>query len=158
MHRLAVSAFAQAFSGSTCAADGFELPQSHLGARIFFDDGLEEDAASRKQAACQAAEARGLAGGFQHVAAQRSQPSHCSNANSCTDRRIYERSSKKPCGNTVMMAARAADTAATRSAAWRQWLCWGSASFKLHATSTEFVGDARDDEGGSGEGDVGDDH
>ena len=37
-------------------------------------------------------------------------------------------------------------------------MCWGDASFKLHAASTEFVGDARDDEGGSGEGDVGDDH
>ena len=37
-------------------------------------------------------------------------------------------------------------------------MCWGDASFKLHAAWTEFVGDARDDEGGSGEGDVGDDH
>ena len=58
----------------------------------------------------------------------------------------------------VMMVARAAATAATRSAAWRQRAVLGDASFKLHTASTKFVGDARDDEGGSGEGDVGDDH
>ena len=37
-------------------------------------------------------------------------------------------------------------------------MCWGRRSFKLHAVLTKFVVDARDDEGGSGKGDVGDDH
>ena len=75
-HRLAVSAFAQAFSSSTRTADGFDLPRSHLGARPFFDDELEEDADERGQVARQAAEARGPAGGCQHVGAQRSEPAH----------------------------------------------------------------------------------
>ena len=75
-HRLAVSAFARACSSSTRAADGFELPRSHLGARPFFDDEVEEDAAGRRQTARQAAEARGPAGGCQHVGAQWSEPAH----------------------------------------------------------------------------------
>ena len=37
--------------------------------------------------------------------------------------------------------------------------CSGAgASFKLHAASTKVVGDEGDDEGGSGDGDVDDDH
>ena len=75
-HRLAVSAFARAFSSNTRAADGFDLPRSHLGARPFFDDDLEEDADEREQAARQAAEARGPAGGCQHVGAQWTEPAH----------------------------------------------------------------------------------
>ena len=35
-------------------------------------------------------------------------------------------------------------------------MCWGDAS-QAARRMTNFVGDARDDEGGSGEGDVGDD-
>ena len=36
-------------------------------------------------------------------------------------------------------------------------MCWGDAS-QAARRMTNFVGDARDGEGGSGEGDVGDDH
>ena len=53
-HRLAVSAFAQAFNSSTRAADGFELPRSHLEARFIFDDELEEEVAGQEEAARQA--------------------------------------------------------------------------------------------------------
>ena len=85
--------------------------------------------------------------------------SHCGNAISGTNRRRYERSSKKPCGKAGDDGGKSggigSDEVSSMAAAA---MCWGDASFKLHAAWTKFVGDARDDEGGSGEGDVGDDH
>ena len=63
--------------------------------------------------------------------------SHSGNTISGTHRGRHERS-KRSRATKLVIAARAAASAATRSAAWRQRTCAGGMrSFKLHAASTK---------------------
>ena len=141
------------------AADGFDLPRSHLGARPFFDDDLEEDADEREQAARQAAEARGPAGGCQHSG--RNLPtSHRGNAISCTHRRRHEHISSKKRdkagddgGNSGGIGCDEVSSMGGGGKVLR-----GRRLIQAARRIDKFVGDEHDDEGGSGEGDVGDGH
>ena len=85
--------------------------------------------------------------------------SHCGNAISGTNRRRHERSSKKPRGKAGddggKSGGNGSDEVSSMAAAA---MCWGDALVQDARRIDKVVGDARDDEGGSGEGDVGDNH
>ena len=118
------------------------------------DEELEVDAASSKQAARQAAEARGPAGGCQQVGAQWSVPAHkpLRDAISCTHLRRRKRSRNKRRGKTGDNSG--SDEVSSMGGSG---IRWGrrlvQAVCHINICRVE-----HDDDGGSGEGDVGDDH